>query len=72
MSKILPLSVVARRLRVTRAWLQAEVEAGRIPALKAGSRILADPDAVEAALLTRARGEAPTPPATAARKGVAK
>jgi hypothetical protein len=51
----LPLNVVARRLRVPVRWLRAEAEAGRIPALRADSQFLCDPEAVEAVLLKRAR-----------------
>jgi hypothetical protein len=36
-------------------WLKAEVEAGRIPALKAGNALLFDPDVVEKALVERAQ-----------------
>jgi hypothetical protein len=62
---ILPLSVVARRLRVTRTWLLGEAEAGRVPALRAGSRWLCDPAAVEKNLANRARATAlPPPPAS--------
>lgn len=52
---LLPLSAVARQLRVPIRWLKAEAEAGRVPALRAGSQFLCDPSAVEAALLERAR-----------------
>ena len=52
---LLPLNIVARRLRVPVGWLRAEAEAGRVPCLKADRAILCDPEAVEAALLERAR-----------------
>ena len=45
---------MARRLRVTQAWLRDEAEAGRVPHLKAGQRLLFDADAVERVLLDRA------------------
>src|SRR5579864_9043325 len=54
-TRLLPLNVVARRLRVTVGWLRAEAEAGRIPSLRADKAILCDLAAVEAALLERAR-----------------
>ncbi len=54
-TKLLPLNIVARRLRVPVRWLRAEAEAGRIPSLQAGNSYLCDPQAVEAALLERAR-----------------
>lgn len=52
---LLPLNVVARRLRVPLRWLVAEAEAGRVPSLRAGRAFLVDPEAVENALLERAR-----------------
>lgn len=53
-SQLLPLGNMARRLRVTAAWLKSEAEAGRVPALKAGARLLFLPEAVEAVLVRRA------------------
>jgi hypothetical protein len=53
--RLLPLNVVARRLRVPFRWLRGEAEAGRVPALCAGNRFFCDEAAVEAALLERAR-----------------
>ena len=53
--KLLPLNHVARRLRIPVRWLLAEAEAGRVPALKAGRIFLCDLQAVEEALLERAR-----------------
>ena len=49
--------MMARRLGVKARWLRAEAEAGRIPHLKAGDRILLDPAAVERVLLERARSK---------------
>ena len=57
---LLPLNVVARRLRVPLRWLRAEAEAGRVPSLRADNQFLCDPEAVEAALLERARQSAQT------------
>ena len=51
---LLPLNRMARRLRVTIAWLRGEAEAGRVPCLRAGTRYLFAPDAVEQALTDRA------------------
>ena len=51
---LLPLGPMARRLHVTTAWLRSEAEAGRVPCLRAGSRFLFNPDAVERALADRA------------------
>jgi hypothetical protein len=53
--KLMPATVLARRLRVARDWLEAEAKANRIPHLKAGNRFLLDPDAVEQVLLARAQ-----------------
>lgn len=54
---LLPLGLMARQLRVTAAWLRAEADAGRVPALKAGKRFLFAPEAVERVLAARASGE---------------
>lgn len=53
----LPLTVVARRLRVPVAWLKTEAEAGRIPHLKAGKQILLVPEVVQKVLAERATRE---------------
>jgi hypothetical protein len=58
-TRLLPLNIVARRLRVPLKWLRAEAEAGGIPALRADNQFLCDLEAVEAALLERARRPAP-------------
>jgi predicted DNA-binding transcriptional regulator AlpA len=49
------LSEMADRLRVPRAWLRAEAEAGRLPHLRAGSRLLFDALEVERLVLARAK-----------------
>ena len=54
-NELLPLNIVARRLRLPVHWLKAEAEAGRIPCLRANNRYLCDVSAVETALLERAR-----------------
>ncbi len=51
---LLPLSRMARKLRVTVAWLRSEADAGRVPCLKAGNRYLFAPEAVERMLVERA------------------
>ncbi len=51
---LLPLARMARRLRVTVAWLRTEADAGRVPCLRAESRYLFAPDAVERTLAERA------------------
>lgn len=52
--KLVPLPAMCRRLGVTQRWLRAEAEAGRLPALRAGARLLFLPEAVEEALVQRA------------------
>ena len=52
--KLLPLALMARRLRVSVRWLREEAEAGRVPALSAERQMLFNPDAVEHALSERA------------------
>lgn len=54
-AKLLPVGPMARVLRVPVRWLKDEAEAGRVPCLKAGNVYLFDPDAVEQALVDRAR-----------------
>ena len=54
---LLPLNRMARRLRVTVAWLRAEADAGRVPCLRAGSQHLFAPEAVERVLAERAANE---------------
>ncbi len=54
---LLNLSRMARRLRVTVAWLRDEAEAGRVPCLRAGTRYLFAPEAVERVLAERASNE---------------
>ena len=44
-----------RRFGLSMAWLRREAEAGRIPSLKIGNRILFDRDAVKEALIKRAQ-----------------
>lgn len=45
---------MATRLGVPRNWLIREIEAGRVPHLKAGRTVLLNPDLVEQALLQQA------------------
>lgn len=56
-TKLLPLPHAARRLRVPAKWLREEAEAGRIPHLKAGGRLMLHLPTVEKVLLRRAAGE---------------
>jgi hypothetical protein len=58
--KLIPLRAMARRLGVPATWLRAEVDAGRVPALVAGRAYVCDPEAVERALLDRARQTKPS------------
>ncbi len=52
--KLIPLFALAQRLYVPAKWLRQEAEAGKIPHLKAGSKILFNPCIVEKILLQRA------------------
>ncbi len=54
-SELLPLNIMARRLRVPVSWLRNEAMQGRVPCLIAGKQILCDPAVVETTLLERAR-----------------
>ena len=56
-SPLLSLARMARRLRVTVAWLRDEADAGRVPCLLAGTRYLFAPEAVERVLAARAAEE---------------
>ncbi|MEK6676613.1 MAG: hypothetical protein AABZ47_13295 [Planctomycetota bacterium] len=51
---LLPVGPMARRLRVPVLWLRLEVEAGRIPHLRAGRQFLFHPTTVERILTERA------------------
>jgi len=55
-TNLLPIGAMARRLGVTAKWLRNEAEAGRIPHLAAGRRLLFDAETVERLLTERARG----------------
>ena len=59
MSELLTLSHLARRLGVTKKWLKAEAENGRVPSLKADGRFLFDLAAVEKVLRERAEKAVP-------------
>jgi hypothetical protein len=54
MSELLSLPRLARRLGITRKWLKAEADNGRLPCLKAGGRYLFDLAAVQLVLRKRA------------------
>ncbi len=51
---LLTLPIIARRLRVPAKWLAQEADAGRIPCLRAGRRLLFNEDVVRGQLLERA------------------
>ena len=60
-TRLYTLRMLAERFKrygLSVAWLKSEAEAGRIPCLKAGRRLLFDADAVETALIQRAAQEA--------------
>ena len=48
------LNQLSRRLKLPVAWIRKEVDAGRLPCLKAGRRLLFSPRAVNRVLLQRA------------------
>jgi hypothetical protein len=50
MNELLSVSRMARRLGVTQQWLRVEAEAGRVPCLRAGRRLLFAPIPVQDAL----------------------
>lgn len=52
--KLVTLGHMARKAGVTTKWLRSEAEAGRVPCLKAGDRLLFLPDAVIDILSQRA------------------
>ncbi len=52
--QLVPLRPLAKRLCLTTTWLKAEAEAGRLPHLRAGRRVLFNVDAVQQHLLHRA------------------
>jgi len=55
--KILKLNHAARMFGVPVSWLKDQVEAGKIPAVRAGQIYLVKPEKVEAFLLQQAEGE---------------
>lgn len=57
MTELANLAGLARQLNLSRSWLKAEADAGRIPYLKAGRRRLFNIKAVEKALAKRAAAD---------------
>ena len=55
--RVLPLGVIARKLRVGVFWLEGEAEAGRVPAYKAGKIWLGVLEDVEEALFKQVKGK---------------
>ncbi len=53
-TRLTTLYRLAKQLKLPATWLKDEAEAGRIPVLRAGRRILFNPEAVECVLLDRA------------------
>ena len=54
-NELVTLAQLARRLKVSQSWVKAEAEAGRVPCLWAGGRLLFSSAAVKQALLERAQ-----------------
>jgi excisionase family DNA binding protein len=50
----MPATAAAARLGVPVTWLRAEAEAGRLPHIRIGKRLLFNPSAVERSLSDRA------------------
>ncbi len=53
--KLVTVLGLAGHLKLPASWLKAQAQAGRIPSLRVGRRLLFNPDAVERVLLERAR-----------------
>jgi hypothetical protein len=53
--RLLPFAEAADQIGVPPEWLRREIREGRVPALKAGSWIVVDPEWVEQLLVQRAR-----------------
>jgi len=51
----IPLHRLSQRLGLPSAWLKGEAEAGRVPCLRAGRRLLFNPKVVEETLIKRAQ-----------------
>ena len=49
----IPLTVLSEQAGLPAAWLKAEADAGRIPCLRAGRRLMFDAEAVKKALADR-------------------
>ena len=58
--KLLPVTIIARRLHLPVNWLRDEAEAGRLPHLRAGRHILFHPETVEQLLADRAKQTPPS------------
>jgi hypothetical protein len=55
LSRPIPHTQLARYLRVSPAWLAAELEAGRLPGVNAGDRWLCDVDTIQRLITERAQ-----------------
>lgn len=56
--KYTTVAIVAGRLGLPVSFLRREIKAGRLPHVRVGKRIYADPDAIAQALQQRAAAEA--------------
>ena len=52
-----PLPTLAYRLGLSGSWLKAEAEAGRLPCLRVGRKLMFNIEAIEATLVERARSD---------------
>jgi excisionase family DNA binding protein len=49
-----PVKIAASRIGIPASWLKSEAEAGRLPAIRVGKRLLFNVEQVERALLAKA------------------
>ena len=49
-----PVKIAASRIGIPASWLKSEAEAGRLPAVRVGKRLLFNVEQVERALLAKA------------------
>lgn len=59
MTELLTIGRMARRLGITQQWLREQADAGKVPCLRAGKRILFNPVAVQETLASQAAARQP-------------
>jgi hypothetical protein len=55
-SPLKPLKTIARQIGVPAAWLRREADAGRVPFLRIGRRLLGDAEAIRKLIADRSKG----------------